>query len=275
MFKIKANKETVLKKEPKQSTLLADNKLHHVDVNKVYVCEKIIDKELNHIQVELAYSMGKWWIWPPDWDGIEEPITTGTANPPIIISDYTPAVQRQIDRLSQYGNKNPNLNTKTTYWSQRDNSKMPHRTCNTTSNAMLVRWYQQAVGITPIKSDEDYLPHVFKYGDTIYHGVQTKAIKDFGFNTKWMTDGDLPFVKDLLEAGFPVVCNILHRGSLSRPTGGHIIMLIAYDREKREFIAHDPYGTLSSNYRNHNGAFSRISEKVFVVRWQRGYRILA
>lgn len=277
MQKIKANQETVLKKEPIQSTLLTDKQLHHVDIGKVYPYKRIIekDKKSPHIYLELDYGLGNWWIWPEHWDGID--LVEPTPDKPVIVTkDYSPAVQRQVDRLTAYAkNGKPNLNTPTVYWSQRDNSRMPHRTCNTTSNAMLLRWYQDACGLPSIKSDEVYMPHVFKYGDTIYHGVQTKAIKDFGFSTKWMTDRDLPFVKELLETGFPVVCNILHRGSLSRPTGGHVIMLIAYDRAKREFTAHDPYGTLSSNYTVHNGAYSKISEKVFTIRWQNGYRILA
>ncbi len=274
MFKIKALRETVLKKEPVFSGDLGDHQLHHVDEGKLFVVDNIICRLDGHIKLELGYGAGKWWVWPPHWSGIEEKLTKSN-DPKVIISNVTPTVQRQIDRLSQYGNKKPNLNTKATYWTQRNNSKMPHRTCNTSSNAMYLRWLQDTVGITPIKDDSDYLPHVFKYGDTIYHGVQAKAIRDYGFNTKWMTDGDLEFVKDLLETGFPVVCNILHRGSLSRPTGGHVIMLIGYDRATMTFIAHDPYGTLDSNYRNTNGAFSKISEKVFKIRWQRGYRILA
>ena len=67
--------------------------------------------------------------------------------------------------------------------------------------------------------------------------------------------------------------NILHRGSMVKPSGGHIIVLI--DRKNGYWIAHDPYGTLESNYKVHNGAHSLISEKEFKARWHGGYRILS
>ncbi|MEM8641473.1 MAG: C39 family peptidase [Cyanobacteria bacterium P01_G01_bin.54] len=184
----------------------------------------------------------------------------------------TDAISMQMERLKRYSD-NPDLNTKTYYYSQRDNYRMPDRTCNSSSNAMYLDWLMRATGEPGLSGDDDYLRKVLSYGDTIYHGVQTKTIKAYGYSTKWMTDRDLPFVKDLLKTGFPVVCNILHRGSVSSPRGGHVIMLIAYDGST--LTAHDPYGTVTSNYTNTNGAYSKISESEFKARWQGGYRILA
>ena len=67
--------------------------------------------------------------------------------------------------------------------------------------------------------------------------------------------------------------NILHRGNVNAPKGGHIICLIDYKNDT--FTAHDPYGTLASNYTNPNGAYSKIKLSEFKKRWQGGYRILA
>ncbi|GBE74492.1 hypothetical protein myaer87_17190 [Microcystis aeruginosa NIES-87] len=186
-----------------------------------------------------------------------------------------PAVQRQIDRLTQYlpSGKTLNLETKTRYFSQRDNYRDAHRTCNSSSNAMYLDWLLRMIGKPGLDSDDGYLKKVFSIGDSPDHSVQTKAIKQYGFNTKWMTDRDTPFVEDLVEAGFPVVVNILHKGPITNPSGGHIIMLI--DQKAEDWIAHDPWGTLTSQYKEHKGEYSRISKQEFNARWQGGYRILA
>ncbi len=144
---------------------------------------------------------------------------------------------------------------------------------------MYCDWIMRATGHEGLLDDEDYVKKVFTIGDTIYHGVQTDVLKRYyGINSKWMTDRDYPFVVNLLKAGFVVPVNILHRGSLQRPRGGHVICLIAYKEGsgfEPYFIAHDPYGTLLSGYKHHNGAYSKIPVHVFKRRWQGGYRILA
>lgn len=185
------------------------------------------------------------------------------------------AVQRQIDRLSAYVLEDATLrlDTPTTYYSQRDNYRDPLRTCNSSANAMYLDWLRRATGRGGLGGDDAYTRRVFTYGDTIYHENQTAALKDYGFSTKWMTDKDNPFVDSLLEAGFPVVCNILHRGTEDAPRGGHVILLVG--RGDKGYVAQDPYGTLKSNYSDTYGRLSSISEKQFEARWQGGYRILA
>lgn len=186
----------------------------------------------------------------------------------------SPAVERQIQRLTAYAKDGtPNLNTPTNYFSQRDNYRDPLRTCNSSSNAMYLDWILRATGREGLNDDNPYTRVVFSFGDTIYHENQTAAIKQYGFSTKWMTDEDLPYVDDLLDAGFPVVCNILHRGSTNAPRGGHVILLCG--KRPGQYVAQDPYGTLDSNYNQVNGAYSRIDKDEFKARWQGGYRILA
>lgn len=183
------------------------------------------------------------------------------------------AIERQIERIKRYCSIELNLNTPTEYFSQRDNFTQPHRTCNSSSNAIYLDWLMAVTKGTDLGSDDRYLRRVLIHGDTTVHEVQTKAIKDFGYSTQWITDRNYPFIEDLLKAGFPVVVNILHRGTKEAPRGGHVICLIGMRCE--QFIAHDPYGTLESGYNNFNGAYSRINKSEFNQRWQGGYRILA
>lgn len=186
----------------------------------------------------------------------------------------SPALERQITRLSAYTKDgSPNLDQPTRYFSQRDNYRDPHRTCNSSANAMYLDWLLRSTGREGLNDDNPYTRVVFSHGDTIYHENQTSALKEFGFSTKWQTDNDLPFVVELLETGFPVVCNILHRGTEEAPRGGHVVLLCGI--RGSQFVAQDPYGTLSSGYTQVNGAYSRIDKDEFEARWQGGYRILA
>jgi hypothetical protein len=189
---------------------------------------------------------------------------------------YSDAVKRQITRLESYNNnqssENKRLEIHPVYYSQRDNYTQPHRTCNSSANAMYLDWLRRVTRRESLGGDNGYLKTVLSIGDTTIHDVQTQAIKKYGFNTKWMTDKDFPFVEQLLKANFPVVVNILHRGTETAPKGGHIILLIADKMD--HFLAHDPYGTLSSNYANFKGEDSIISKSSFKRRWQGGYRIL-
>lgn len=192
-------------------------------------------------------------------------------------SIYSDAVKRQINRLESYYNnqssENKRLEVHPVYYSQRDNYTQPHRTCNSSSNAMYLDWLRRVTGGKSLGGDNGYLKTVLSIGDTTIHDVQTQAIKKYGFNTKWMTDKDYPFIEQLLKANFPVVVNILHRGTENAPRGGHIILLTADKTDY--FLAHDPYGTLSSDYANFKGEDSIISKSSFKKRWQGGYRILS
>lgn len=197
------------------------------------------------------------------------------------ITDY------QIKRLQSYAkhDDNPNgsinLNIPTTYYSQRDNYTMPHRTCNSSANAMYLDWLRRCTGRDPLGGDNSYLAKVLSYGDTIYHENQTSALKDYGFSTKWAwgsngnNQANRNIIGDLITNGIPVVVNILHRGKMEAPRGGHIILLCGWLSDSKEWLCQDPYGTLRSDYQDFNGRLSRISQRQFNARWQGGYRLLA
>lgn len=240
---------------------------------------------LQKVQEEKGHLATNFYLWEDHWDVTEtNPVQPNKNQKGLERQLNNPAaIQRQIDRLTAYvpEGKKLNLDFAVNYADQRDNRKGAHRTCNTSSNAMYLDWLLRVTGKPKglgiqgngTLNDNHYLTEVFKRGDTIYHRVQTQTIKHFGFKTKWMTDADFPFIIDLLVTGFPVVANILHRGSVNAPRGGHVLCLIGF--KHGVFLAHDPYGTLESNYSNTNGKFSKIHRTEFQKRWQGGYRILA
>ncbi|HMX35311.1 MAG TPA: papain-like cysteine protease family protein, partial [Leptospiraceae bacterium] len=52
----------------------------------------------------------------------------------------------------------------------------------------------------------------------------------------------------------PVVYGTIEIGNLA---GGHIILVLGYDKDKDEFIVHDPFGDATTNYKDTNGAYKR------------------
>lgn len=282
-----ALEETWLKKDfTLQASQLDNTQKSFCGIGKSYRFIDITDEEpeaagirkSGHALVQLDWGCGQWFIFQDHWElpgdrEIEFSIDRSPAGE---------AVLRQLERLQKYvpfeysSLLDKVQNTTVKYYSQRDNYRDAHRTCNSSSNCAYTDWLLKVCDKRGIENDNEYLKEVFNRGDTIYHGIQTKVIEEvYGFKTKWIGDRDLTFVKELLLAGFPVVCNLLHRGSLAAPSGGHVICLTKYNREKKFFVSHDPYGTLESNYKDHNGQSSVISEREFVLRWQGGYRILS
>jgi hypothetical protein len=273
---IRSKTNTFVKFDKQDSVNLPEDKKVFIEKNTELELSDIAGVEVKHQAIILkdaiaGYRYQAGYIYTLDWEILE------SDDPDAIMQSQSKdlMVQKQIDRLSRYlpVGKTLSLNVKTKYFSQRDNYTMPHRTCCSSSNAMYLDWLLRVVDKKGLDGDDGYLKAVLQRGDTIYHHIQTQAIQEYGFSTQWMTNANITFVRALVNEGFPVVVNILHRGSAEAPRGGHIIMLIG--RKDREWIVHDPYGTLSSDYTNLNGAFSRISDRDFSMRWQGGYRILA
>lgn len=275
-FKKECLDSSRLKEKEKQSN---EQFLFPIRRETTLTLKTISAEEKGHYEIELTERPGgctfdRGFVYAPHWGRVEcedDDLKEKAEIPKF----ENPAVGRQIERLKKYLTDGMalDLNVPTRFFSQRDNYRDAHRTCNSSSNAMYLDWLLRICGNPQLKNDDEYIREVFEDGDTIYHGVQSSAIKEWGFKTKWMVDADLDFVDDLLDVGFPVVANILHRGSENRPRGGHVILLIAY--KNGQYIAHDPYGTLMSNYTNTDGAYSKIPSKTFKRRWQGGYRILA
>ena len=238
--------------------------------------------EKNKIKVlELDYGQGIWCFNLPDWDEYL----------PDVKYSNDSAITRQFNRLHQYCTsisigtlKQRVRSTSCIYFDQRDNLRKPHSTCNSSSNAMYLSWLQTICGEESLKNDNGYIEKVFKGRDhidnpSIWHHIQTETIESYrigghSIKTAWREDHDLPFVLDLLKAGFPVVANFRHKGT-GTGYGGHVVTLIYFDEEREQLIINDPYGSFSSRYaRGSNGRKSIISLEEWERRNQGGYRIL-
>jgi GH24 family phage-related lysozyme (muramidase) len=156
------------------------------------------------------------------------------------------------------------------YFYQRD-SKTGHgeRSCFSSAMAMAIEYLDPEA----IDGDDDtYLRQVFKYGDTVSSDAQIKAAKSLGVPAKFRTDGTEEDLERLLDEGIPVPIGILHKGHVTKPTGGgHWICLIGYD--KTHFFVHDPFGELdlvNGGYPKAgptDGKNKRYSKKNLLARW--------
>ena len=153
------------------------------------------------------------------------------------------------------------------YYPQTDNYTQPERTCNSSSCAMALEYFRPGTLKGP-KGDDAYIREVFAIGDTTDHVVQTKVLMKYGVESSFKYDLTFAKLDEELQARRPVVIGILHRGTLSSPTGGHMLVVIGKN-EKGQYICHDPYGDLYDGYTStvYNGRSVIYERHVLEARW--------
>jgi hypothetical protein len=152
------------------------------------------------------------------------------------------------------------------YFPQTDNYRDANRTCNSSSCAMCLEFLKPGT-LKGAKGDDAYIQKVFAIGDTTDHAVQTRVLKDYGVNSEFRYNLGFADLDRELAAGRPVAIGILHRGSLSAPTGGHICVVIG--KKGEDYVVNDPYGSLNDGYTgavtNGKGAVYKKSDLMY--RW--------
>ena len=132
------------------------------------------------------------------------------------------------------------------WFPQTDNYRDANRTCNSSACAMCLEYFKPGTLKGP-KGDDAYVQKVFSIGDTTNHLVQTRVLASYGIKSSFSYSLTFNNLDWELAAGRPVVIGILHRGSLSRPTGGHMLVVIG-KTPAGDYIVHDPYGSLNDGY---------------------------
>ena len=148
------------------------------------------------------------------------------------------------------------------FYPQTDNYRDANRTCNSSSCAMCLEYFKPGTLIGP-KGDDAYVQKVFSIGDTTDHMVQTRALASYGVQSSFSYSLSFDDLDRELSNNRPVVIGILHRGSLSAPTGGHMIVVIG-KTPSGDYVVNDPYGSLNDGYTgavtNGKGAVYKRSE---------------
>jgi hypothetical protein len=98
--------------------------------------------------------------------------------------------------------------------------------------------------------------------------VQTRVLASYGIQSSFSYSLSFADLDRELAAGRPVVIGILHRGTLSAPTGGHMVVVIG-KTPGGDYVVNDPYGSLNDGYTgsvtNGKGAVYKRSD--LVRRW--------
>ena len=146
------------------------------------------------------------------------------------------------------------------------------RMCFSSTNAMLVE-YLKPGRLRGEQEDDAFLRTVLKYGDTTSAEAQVSALKMYGINASFRMDGTAAHVKNLLSIGVPVPVGILHHHHFSNPSGGHWVLLVGFDDEQGQYIAHDPFGCMNVIHGGYvsnlptAGRFVRYDYAPFNARW--------
>jgi hypothetical protein len=153
------------------------------------------------------------------------------------------------------------------WFPQTDNFRDPQRTCNSSSCAMCLEYFKPGTLKGP-KGDDEYIRKVFAVGDTTDHAVQTRVLQSYGVRSEFRYNLSFEDLDRELSARRPVCIGILHRGTLSAPTGGHILVVIGRT-PSGDYVVNDPYGSLNDRYTgpvtNGKGAVYKRSD--LIRRW--------
>ena len=148
------------------------------------------------------------------------------------------------------------------FFPQTDNYRDANRTCNSSSCAMCLEYFKPGT-LKGAKGDDAYVQKVFAIGDSTDHMVQTRVLANYGIKSHCSYGLSFADLDRELSNSKPVVIGILHRGSLSAPTGGHMVVVIG-KTPAGDYVVNDPYGSLNDGYTaavsNGKGAVYKRSE---------------
>jgi hypothetical protein len=152
------------------------------------------------------------------------------------------------------------------YFPQTDNYRDANRTCNSSSCAMCLEYLKPGT-LKGAKGDDAYVQKVFAIGDSTDHAVQTRVLESYGVKSQFSYNLSFADIDKSLSAGKPVVIGILHRGSLSAPTGGHMVVVIG--KKGQDYVVNDPYGSLNDGYTGSvtNGKGAVYKKSDLAQRW--------
>lgn len=154
------------------------------------------------------------------------------------------------------------------FYPQTDNYALPHSTCNSSSCAMALEFLKPGT-LKGQKGDDAYLQKVLALGKSTDHNVQTKVLESYGVFSTWKQTLSFSDLDRELEQGKPVVIGILHRGTLTKPTGGHILVVIGKSDDGKSYYVNDPYGNLMDGYTTSvfNGRGALYPKSALEKRW--------
>jgi predicted chitinase len=142
------------------------------------------------------------------------------------------------------------------------------RMCFSSSNAMLLQYLKPGT-LTGPNGDDQFLKRVQQYGDTTNPDAQIRALSSYGIRARFIKTCTFQQLEQQINRGVPVPCGFLHRGPVSKPSGGgHWLIVVGYT--STHLIVHDPFGEADLVTGATVGGVARFmqySRKNFSPRW--------
>lgn len=184
--------------------------------------------------------------------------------------DSSPLLDDSSDWVGIYRNKKERVDTlvlDVPFYPQTDNYRDASRTCNSSSCAMALEYFLPGT-LVGARGDDAYIEKVFSIGDTTDHSVQTRVLLTYGIKSHFSYGLSFDDIDHELAEGSPVVIGILHRGTLSAPTGGHMVV-VRGKTTSGDYVVNDPYGSLNDGYTSSvmNGKGAIYSRYDLSYRW--------
>jgi GH24 family phage-related lysozyme (muramidase) len=169
------------------------------------------------------------------------------------------------------------------WYSQLDSADraQARRMCFSSSNAMLLQYLKPGT-LTGPNGDDQFLKRVQQYGDTTNPDAQIRALSSYGIRARFIKTCTFQQLEQQINRGVPVPCGFLHRGPVSKPSGGgHWLIVVGYT--STHLVVHDPFGEADLVTGATVGGVARFmqySRKNFSPRWMvegngTGWAILA
>lgn len=154
------------------------------------------------------------------------------------------------------------------YFYQLDNdSGTGFRECFSSTCAMIATYYGK------VKTDDEYNKIRQNFGDTTDSMAQIKTLRHLGLNAKFISNGNSAVIENEIRNGRPVAVGWLHKGPITKPTGGgHWTLIRGFT--PTHFVFNDPYGEadmIKGDYvstKPKAGAGVRYSRKNWLRRWE-------
>ncbi len=142
------------------------------------------------------------------------------------------------------------------------------RMCFSSSCAMLLQYLKPGT-LTGPNGDDQYLRRVQAYSDTTDAKAQIRALSSFGVRATFTQAAGWADIEEWINRGIPVPCGFLHRGPVSKPSGGgHWLIVVGYTQT--HLIVHDPFGEadlVTGTTLGGVARFARYSRQHFGPRW--------
>lgn len=160
------------------------------------------------------------------------------------------------------------------FFSQRDNKINPLVSCNSSSHAIFVDYVlRNILHKKGLVTDDEYVQRVYsgKYGtyknnNSLSWDVQLRVCRSFGVQCYYSNKGKRALIKEI-QKGLICPANFRHKGNMYKSYGGHVSVVVDYNKEKG-FLIYDPYGTRMPSYKEKFYGVYWISEKEFDYRFQ-------